>query len=40
VTWEHTAFAGRSEDNIYTNHAGQFNASPADQDDSVLAPTR
>jgi prepilin-type processing-associated H-X9-DG protein len=40
VDWRQSVFVGVANDDIYTNRAGQLNASPVDKDDSVLVPMR
>jgi type II secretory pathway pseudopilin PulG len=40
AAWEKTSGCGLGGDDIYTNKAGQFMASPVDATDSVLLPTR
>ena len=39
IAWTKTVFCGKGGDNIYTNKAGQIDASPVDRDDSILLPT-
>jgi prepilin-type processing-associated H-X9-DG protein len=39
VAWQTTTKCGVNGDDIYTNKAGAFNASPVDATDSVLLPT-